>query len=80
MRRMPTLLAQDNPYTAILSTFVPAAGHPSPGYQARLIVLGTVIASLPALATILLGLHVVALRRKGERMWIYRRVKRERGR
>ncbi|ORY91802.1 hypothetical protein BCR35DRAFT_323462 [Leucosporidium creatinivorum] len=53
--------------------------HPSPGYQARLIVLGVFIASLPISATLLFGLHALKARRRGEKLWLFKRVKRPAG-
>lgn len=73
-------LTSSNPYRQVFLLFAPIVGPPTPGYKARLIILGTLVALTPFLATVLLVLHVMTQRRKGEKVWLYKRVRRERGR
>ena len=69
-----------NPYAQVLLDFSPIVGDPSPGYEGRLIFLGIIIGCIPVLATLLLVIHTIALRRKGEKLWLYKRIRREEGR
>ncbi|ORY91752.1 hypothetical protein BCR35DRAFT_328339 [Leucosporidium creatinivorum] len=52
---------------------------PTPGYKARIILLGSLTALVPVLAAVLFGLHLVALRRKKGKFWLFKRVKRDAG-
>lgn len=52
---------------------------PTPGYKARVILLGSITATVPALAAVLFALHLITLRRKGEKLWFFKRVKRDAG-
>lgn len=54
--------------------------QPTRGYQARLIILGTSLVLVFVVACVLFGLHVIALRRRGESLWLFRLVKRLEGR
>ena len=77
---VPSEMQQGNPYVALLLRFAPVVGDPTPGYEARVILLGVIVGCIPLLATLLLVLHTITLRRKGEKLWLYKRVRRERGR
>lgn len=54
--------------------------EPPPAYSRRVIGLACCVALLPVCATVLLALHTVSLQRRGERLWLYRLIKRQGGR
>ncbi|KAM0788653.1 hypothetical protein ACM66B_002755 [Microbotryomycetes sp. NB124-2] len=71
--------AAANPYFAILEASFRASPPPTPGYAARQIVLGCILGSIPVSVAILMYLHWTATRRKNDKPFLFKTIKREGG-
>lgn len=79
MEFLPPPSPNSNPFDFALH-LIGEDNHPTRGYSARLVVLGCFVIAVPIGSAALFFLHWLALRRRREKLWLFKLVKRDAGR